>query len=99
LKTSLPESAADSISLVQTMVKELALAGLYEKEAQAMVKTWGSAWFGEKGDRLLYFVPRSQTDKLLPLTVEPKPSEITRVLVGRHDFLGMVQKPLFLGNR
>jgi len=87
LKTSLPESAAESFDLAQTMVKELTVAGLYEKEAQAMVKTWQSAWFGENGARLLYLLPRSQTEKLLPLSVEPKPSETVRVLVGRHDFL------------
>lgn len=52
-----------------------------------MVKTWDSAWFGEEGSRLLYLVPRSRTAELLPLTVKPKPTEVVRVLVGRHDFL------------
>ena len=52
-----------------------------------MVKTWESAWFGEDGTRLLYLVPRTRTDELLPLTVDPKPAEVVRVLVGRHDFL------------
>ena len=52
-----------------------------------MVKTWNAAWFTEEGTRLLYLVPRARTDELLPLTVEPKPTEIVRVLVGRHDFL------------
>ena len=47
----------------------------------------GRAWFGEEGTRLLYLVPRAKTDELLPLTVEPKPTEVVRVLVGRHDFL------------
>ncbi len=51
------------------------------------MKTWDSAWFGEEGTRLLYLVPRSRTDELLPLTVDPKPTELVRVLVGRHDFL------------
>ena len=52
-----------------------------------MVKTWDSAWFGEEGTRLLYLVPRAKTDELLPLTMDPKPTELVRVLVGRHDFL------------
>jgi len=73
--------------LTDTLVKALTTAGLYEKEAKAMVKTWDSAWFGEDGTRLLYIVPRSRTDELLPLTLDPKPTEIVRVLVGRHDFL------------
>jgi hypothetical protein len=65
----------------------LTAAGLYEKEARAMVKTWEAAWSGEEGTRLLYLVPRSRTDELLPLTIEPKPTAMVRVLVGRHDFL------------
>ena len=52
-----------------------------------MVKTWDTAWFGEDGTRVLYLVPRGRTDELLPLTVDPKPEEVVRVLVGRHDFL------------
>src|SRR5262249_28234328 len=73
--------------LAEVMVKQLTAAGLYEKEARAMVKTWDTAWFGEDGTRVLYLVPRGRTDELLPLTVEPKPDEVVRVLVGRHDFL------------
>jgi len=52
-----------------------------------MVNTWRSSWFGEQGTRLLYFVPQSVTDTLLPLTIEPKPAETVRVLVGRLDML------------
>jgi hypothetical protein len=33
----------------------------------------------------LYLVPQSQTDKLLPLKVEPAPDEQLRVLVGRLE--------------
>ncbi len=84
---SLPEADKTSADLAEVMVKQLTAAGLYEKEARAMVKTWESAWFGEDGTRLLYLVPRARTDELLPLTVEPKPDEVVRVLVGRHDFL------------
>ncbi|OWK38482.1 hypothetical protein FRUB_07602 [Fimbriiglobus ruber] len=73
--------------LGDVMVKELTVSGLYPAEARAMVKTWSAAWFGEDGTRLLYLVPRARTDELLPLTVEPRPTEVVRVLVGRHDFL------------
>ncbi len=53
-----------------------------------MVKTWSSAWFGEKrGHGVLYILPGDLTDDLLPLKVEPKPAAATRVLVGRHDVL------------
>jgi len=32
-------------------------------------------------------VPRKVTDSILPLTIEPPPSEITRVLVGRIEII------------
>ncbi|MBN9120192.1 MAG: hypothetical protein J0I06_13685, partial [Planctomycetes bacterium] len=83
----LPPADGSRTALADHLVKELTAAGLYEKEAKAMVKTWDSAWFGEEGTRLLYLVPRAKTDELLPLTMDPKPTELVRVLVGRHDFL------------
>jgi hypothetical protein len=86
-ETQLPAIDSTKADLGAFLVKELTAAGLYEKEAKAMVKTWDSAWFGEEGSRLLYLVPRSKTDELLPLTMDPKPTEVVRVLVGRHDFL------------
>src|SRR5207249_2670553 len=46
-----------------------------------------SSWFGEQGTRLFYVVPRSLTDAVLPLTIEPRPDEILRVLVGRMEIL------------
>jgi hypothetical protein len=84
---TLPRDETRPAELEAVLLKELIAAGLYEKEARAMLKTWDSAWFGEDGTRLLYLVPRKRTDELLPLTVEPKPTEVVRVLVGRHDFL------------
>jgi hypothetical protein len=86
-EAQLPALTGSRTELGTHLVKELIAAGLYEKEAKAMVKTWDSAWFGEEGSRLLYLVPRDKTDELLPLTMNPKPAELVRVLVGRHDFL------------
>jgi hypothetical protein len=61
--------------------------GLYEKEAKAMVKTWSSDWFGDEGTRVLYVVAEPLTNGLLPIRIDPKPDQIVRVLVGRHDLL------------
>lgn len=83
----LPQMGGTRADLVAHVVEELTRTGLYKKEAAAMVKTWDSAWFGEEGTRLLYFVPRAKTDALLPIAIDPKPTELVRVLVGRHDFL------------
>jgi hypothetical protein len=87
LTASLPTEEATLARLGEVMVRLLMAEGLYEKEAQAMVKTWESAWFGEEGTRLIYIVPQSLTDELLPLRIDPKPDTTVRVLVGRHDFL------------
>jgi hypothetical protein len=91
---TIPEPTARKKDLAAALVKSLTAAGLYEKEALAMVKTWDSAWFHEEGTRLLYLVPRTRTDELLPLSVDPKPTDVVRVLVGRHDFLTPEQEAM-----
>jgi hypothetical protein len=82
-----PDADSTEEKLSEELVKRLTEKGLYKKEAQAMVKTWRSAWFGEEGVRVLYILPEDLTNELLPLRVEPKPTSILRVLVGRHDVL------------
>jgi tetratricopeptide (TPR) repeat protein len=82
-----PALNATTKELGDALVILLTAKGLYEKEAKAMVKTWSSAWFVEEGTRVLYILPPDLTDELLPLKVEPKPTSLTRVLVGRHDVL------------
>ncbi len=86
-EVQLPEKDSTPEKLGDLLVKQLTEKGLYEKEARAMVKTWKSAWFGEEGTRVLYLLPARLTDELLPLKVGPKPKELVRVLVGRHDVL------------
>jgi hypothetical protein len=83
----LPDKDSTPEKLGDLLVARLTEKGLYGKEARAMVKTWESAWFGEEGTRVLYLLPGRLTDELLPLAVEPKPKELVRVLVGRHDVL------------
>lgn len=83
----MPTEDSNLARLSDVMVSLLTNEGLYEKEARAMVKTWESAWFGDEGTRLLYIVPPSLTDELLPLRINPTPDKLVRVLVGRHDFL------------
>ena len=58
--------------------------GLYEKEARAMIKTWRDSWF-EEGLRVFYILPRKTTDSILPIAIEPRPAELTRVMVGRLE--------------
>lgn len=72
-----------SESVVQALVQEK----LFEPEARAMVKTWRDSWFTEEGTRLFYMLPERVTEELLPLTIEPRPSKIVRVMVGRLEIM------------
>jgi hypothetical protein len=86
-EVTVPAEDSTAEKLGQEVEKLLTARGLKEKEARAMVKTWRSAWFGEEGTRVLYLLPDQMTAELLPLKVEPKPTSLVRVLVGRHDVL------------
>jgi hypothetical protein len=82
-----PRDPSSVTELGSAVARVLTAQGLFEKESQAMVKTWSRAWFGEEGTRFLYLLPARMTDELLPLQVEPKPTAVVRVMVGRHDIL------------
>jgi hypothetical protein len=60
--------------------------GLYPKEARAMVETWSDSWFGE-GARLFYLVDRKAVDAIVPLEIDPIPTEMQRVFVGRIELV------------
>jgi len=73
-------------ALLEDLKQILVASGLYEKEAAAMIKTWRGSWFGE-GMRVFYILPRQTTDQILPVTIEPSPAELVRVLVGRAEVI------------
>jgi hypothetical protein len=81
-----PELTGNLTDLRAALVGMLTEAGLYEKEARAMVETWRDSWF-EEGLRVLYLVPREFVDRMLPLEITPKPREIARVFMGRAEIL------------
>jgi hypothetical protein len=72
--------------LVSDLKQTLVAAGLYEKEAEAMIKTWRTSWF-EEGVRVFYVLPRETTDTVLPIDIDPKPAQLVRVLVGRAEVI------------
>lgn len=51
-----------------------------------MLESWKDSWF-EEGSRLIYIVPSSFVDKILPLSIEPQPADIHRVFVGRMELV------------
>jgi hypothetical protein len=79
-----PDCSVESLKRDLEML--LATQGLYPKEAEAMVRTWEDSWF-EEGFRVLYVLPRQQTDAILPLEITPKPTKLVRVLVGRMEIM------------
>lgn len=80
----LPDCSVESLK--RDLETLLASHGLYQKEAEAMVKTWEDSWF-EEGFRVFYVLPRQQADAILPLAITPKPSKLVRVLVGRVEIM------------
>lgn len=79
---SLDRFAADAM---ETVRQSLESAGLTAAESKAMVETWSTSYFKSKGTRVLYVVPREWTDALLPMELEPAPTRLVRVLVGRLE--------------
>jgi hypothetical protein len=51
-----------------------------------MIATWGDSWF-EEGSRIIYIVPTSTVNAVLPLEVDPVPAQIKRVFVGRMELI------------
>jgi len=81
-----PALDGSSSQLRDDLETALVAQGLFPKEAQAMFETWWDSWF-EEGSRLIYIVPSHAIDAVLPLQVEPAPSQIARVFVGRIELI------------
>jgi hypothetical protein len=80
----MPATLPDLSAAVQSA---LVSAGLFEKEAAAMVATWRDLWFTERGTRVLYLLPQPLIDQVLPLSTSPAATSTVRVFVGRMDIL------------
>ena len=81
-----PSRTATLESLHAALEKMLIDAGLYPREASAMLETWRDSWF-EDGTRVFYIIPRKSVDAILPLTITPAPADIQRVFVGRMELV------------
>ncbi len=77
----------EAIRRAEELLRDALLAeGLYAREVEAMLATWRDSWF-EEGLRVFYTLPRSETDAILPLEIDPAPAETVRVLVGRIEIV------------
>ncbi len=81
-----PELTSTFESLSRDLEDILTSQGLYPDEARAMIATWRDSWF-EEGSRLFYIVPTGFVNTILPLTINPAPSETVRVFVGRLELV------------
>ena len=81
-----PSTSGTFDSLRSDFENALVAQGLYRDEAHAMLETWRDSWF-EEGSRLFYIVPRPFVDSVLPLSIHPVPSQLTRVFVGRIELV------------
>jgi hypothetical protein len=82
----LPDLTASLGSLKHELSEALVDLGLYPKEAEAMLETWGDSWF-EEGLRVFYLMPKANVETVLPLALDPAPDETRRVFVGRIEVL------------
>jgi hypothetical protein len=73
--------------LKHAVAASLVAAGLYPKEAQAMVNTWERSYFKTEGLRVLSVLPRATVDATIPIQIKPAPDDLVRVMVGRVEVL------------
>jgi hypothetical protein len=93
------EVAASSFAseAVETLVKQLVSAGLFEDEARSLVDLWKKDMFETPGVNAFYRIPQSEYQARMPLTVtpvgaspvlkEPAPPTVVRVGLIYHGHL------------
>ena len=74
-----------SEALGKALVEALVADGLFDDEAHAMVQTWRRSYFLTPGVRLLYLLPQSHTERIIPLTVAPAPDRMHRTMLIRVE--------------
>ncbi len=86
-------STARLSDLKAEMKSQLIADGLFEDEADAMLRTWELSYFKSPGTRLFFTLPRAWTDRILPLEVS-REANIERVMIGRIELVTERQRKL-----
>lgn len=86
LASYLPFEAFES-DLSEAVLQALVAEGLYADESRAMVDTWRHQWFKTPGLRVLYLAPQTWTESVIPLTLDPVPDSLLRVMMVRVEVL------------
>jgi len=69
---------------IEEFVTQLTSAGLSVDEAKGMAAVWQKDFFETEGLNLFYRLPQTEYDRMLPLTIKPRPEKIARVLLVHH---------------
>lgn len=86
-------STSKLADLQRDMRQALIADGLFDDEADAMLKTWEAAYFKSPGLRLFYLLPQAWTDAVLPLECS-LPADVSRTMVGRIEIVTPGQRAL-----
>jgi hypothetical protein len=62
----------------------LRAAGLFPDEAASLLTIWRDGFFQRPGLTVFYLLPQAEYDRLLPLTITPKPPKLVRVGIAVH---------------
>jgi hypothetical protein len=82
-----PRGGNTGVQMRKDLLAALTKAGLNSDEAIAMVDTWENGYLKVPGLRLLYVLPRSEVERVLPMDITPAPEELKRVFIGRIEIL------------
>jgi hypothetical protein len=81
-------SAADSGMIERSVRVDLLHAGLFEAEADSLLKIWHQGLFENKGVVAFYVLPSAQYERMLPMEVDPTPAHApVRVGIAFHPNL------------
>jgi hypothetical protein len=83
--------SANFLKLRDSLKAALVSEGLFDDEAQALLKTWEVSYFKSPGMRVFFLCPRAWTDYYLPLQIS-LPAQINRVMVGRIELVTPEQR-------
>jgi hypothetical protein len=83
--------SANFFKLKDSLKAALVSEGLFDDEANALLKTWEASYFKSSGMRVFFLCPRAWTDYYLPLQIS-LPAQINRVMVGRIELVTPEQR-------
>jgi hypothetical protein len=86
-------STANFGKLKDSLKAAVVSEGLFDDEAQALLKTWEVSYFKSPGRRVFFLCPRAWTDYYLPLQIS-LPAQINRVMVGRIELVTPEQREM-----